>query len=373
MIGWLDRKGYPIEPGTKSLVAQTRVLWMFSAAYQQNPQPIYQEIALHALKFLRERMWDSHWGGFYWLVDREGRLIEDKKQIYGQTFAMLGLAEYAQAFNDPAVRQKALALFHLVDDRAHDDVNGGYHQIYSSDWEKPLDDDRTFGIPGGKHQNLHINLLGAFITLYKVTRDPKVRKRLEELLDISINKLVDNRLGYAYIHFTDDWKPTIPNRSSYGHGSELSWFMTAAAEVLGIAYDPKVKSTSLALIDHVLRDGFYWEKGGIYWEGPASGPATQKQKAWWVQAEGLVGFLNAFQLTLEPRYWKAFEKQARYVLTCFADHRYGEWFENDNPYQQALGSKTHIWKEPYHQGRACLEIIQRLATLSNGDFITHKV
>ena len=373
MIGWLDRRGYPIEPGTKSLVAQTRVVWMFSAAYQQNPQPIYKEIASHALKFLRERIWDSHRGGFYWLVDREGRLVEDKKQIYGQCFAMFGLAEYARAFNDPVTRQEALDLFYLIDDRAHDDVNGSYHQTYSSDWKKPLEDDRIFDIPGGKHQCAQTSLLEAFITLYTVTRDPKVRMRLEELLDISINKLVDDRLGYTYVHLTDDWKPTTSNRSSYGHDIKLSWLVTTAAEVLGYASDPKVKRISLALVDHVLRNGFNWKQGGIDWEGPATGPATQKQKAWWVQAEGLVGFLNAYQLTHKPRYWKAFEQQARYVFTCFVDHRYGEWFENDNPYEQALGSKTHIWKEPYHQGRACLEIIRRLATLSTGDLLKHKV
>ncbi len=370
MIGWLDRRGVPIAPGTKSLVAQTRVIWLFSAAYRQNPQPIYQEISSHALKFLREKMWDSRWGGFYWLVDREGRLVEDKKQIYGQSFAILGLAEYAEAFNDPVARQEALDLFNFVDHRAHDDVNGGYHQIYSSDWKKPLNDDKTFGIPGGKHQNPHINVLGAFVTLYKVTRDSKVRKRLMELLDIATNKFVDDRLGHAYLHFTEDWKPNVPDRSSYGHEIELSWFMTAAAEVLGCPGEPKVKSTSLALVDHVLRDGFNWKQGGIDWEGPATGPATEKQKAWWVQAEGLVGLLNAYQLTHEPRYWKAFGKQAQYVFTCFVDHRYGEWFENDNPCQQALGSKTHIWKEPYHQGRACLEIIRRLAIISNRDSAT---
>jgi len=373
VIGWLDRNGSPSKPGTKSLVVQTRVVWTFSAAYQHNPQRIYQEIASHALKFLRERMWDSHHGGFNWLVDREGRLTEDKKQIYGQSFAMFGLAEFAQAFNDPISRQEALELFHLVDDRAHDKVNGSYHQTYSSDWNKPLDDDRIFDIPGGKHQCAQTSLLEAFITLYTVTRDPKVRMRLEELLDISINRLVDDQHGYTYVHLTDDWKPTTSNRSSYGHDIKLSWLLTTAAEALGYPIEPKVKSTSLALVDHVLRDGFNWKQGGIDWEGPASGPATEKQKAWWVQAEGLVGLLNAYQLTHEPRYWKAFEKQARYVFTCFVDHRYGEWFENDNPYEQALGCKTNIWKEPYHQGRACLEIIRRLATISNGNFITHKV
>lgn len=363
-MGWLDRKGHPIEPGTKSLVAQTRVLWMFSAAYQQNPLPVYQEIASHTLQFLREKMWDRQWGGFYWLVDREGRLLDDKKQIYGQSFAMFALARYAQAFNDPVARQEALDLFHLVDNRAHDDTNGSYYQTYSSDWKKRIHDDRTFDIPGGKQQCVQMGLLEAFITLYSVTRDPKVRKRLEELLDISINKLIDEQVGYTYIHCTDNWKPTITNRCSYGHDAKLSWLLTAGVETLDCLIDSKIKKASLALLDHMLRGGFNWKQGGIDWEGPATGPATQRQKVWWVQAEGLVSFLNAYQLTQDPRYWKAFEKQAQYVFTYFVDHRYGEWFETDNPYQQALGSKTHIWKEPYHQGRACLEIIQRLPTLS---------
>ncbi len=103
MIGWLDQQGNPIPPGTKSLVQQTRVVWTF-AAYCRYPEPVYKEVATQSLKFLREKMWDGKRGGFYWLVDREGHVMDSKKHLYGQRFAIYGLAEYAQAFNDAARR-----------------------------------------------------------------------------------------------------------------------------------------------------------------------------------------------------------------------------------------------------------------------------
>src|SRR2546427_3192190 len=66
IIGWLDRKGNPIPPGTKSLVQQSRVVWTFAASYRRFPEPAYREVATHALKFLREKMWDAKHGGVYW-------------------------------------------------------------------------------------------------------------------------------------------------------------------------------------------------------------------------------------------------------------------------------------------------------------------
>jgi len=100
MLGWLDRKGNPIKPGTKSLVQQSRIVWSFSAAYQMFPDRAYKEVAAHTLKFMREKMWDTEQGGFYWLVDREGNVRDGKKHLYGQSFAIYGLAEYARAFDD---------------------------------------------------------------------------------------------------------------------------------------------------------------------------------------------------------------------------------------------------------------------------------
>ena len=72
---------------------------------------------------------------------------------------MLGLAEYARAFNDPVARQEAL-IFYLIDDRAHDEVNGGYHQTYSLDWKKPINDDESSVFPEGSIKTLILTSLG---------------------------------------------------------------------------------------------------------------------------------------------------------------------------------------------------------------------
>ena len=360
MMGWLNRQGNPIPPGTKSLVQQARVVWTFAAAYRQFPEPLYKEIATHTLKFLREKMWDAKRGGFYWLVDREGRVLDSKKHLYGQSFALYGLAEYAQAFNDAAAREEAMALFQLIDRKGHDDVNGGYREAFSMDWQ-PLPNDPTLGSRCRKSMNTHIHLLESFTTLYKATGDAPVRSRVEELLDLCAEKIVDTRQGYARLYFTDDWKPSDSNTSSYGHDIELSWLMTETAEALGRPRDPKVLRASLALVEHTLRDGFDPAgRDGVYDEGPAAGPAASKRMIWWVEAEALVGFLNAYQLTGKAEYHDRFEQQARYVFDHFADRQFGEWFNTIEPDGKISGEKTNEWKGPYHQGRACLEVIRRL-------------
>ena len=360
MIGWLDRQGKPIPPGTKSLVEQAQMVWTFAAAYRQFPEPAYKDAATHALKFLREKMLDARYGGFYWLVDRDGRLMDVKKHLYGQSFAIAALAEYARAFNDPRARKEALALFRLIDSKGHDDVNGGYHEAFMLTW-LPLPDDATLGARGRKSTDGHLHLLESFTTLYLATQDAKVWARVEELLDICLNKIVDADQGYARIYFTDDWKPADSETSSYGDDIELSWLLTEASEALGRGDDPKVKKVSLALVDHTLRDGFDRKRGGVWKEGPAQGPARSKRLLWWVQAEATVGLLNAFQLTGKEEYRQRFEQQAGYTLDDFADRQYGEWYNTLEPDGRITGEKANESKAAYHAAQACLEVIRRLS------------
>lgn len=364
MIGWLDRQGNPIPPGTKSLVQQSRVVWAFSAAYERFPQPVYKEVATHTLKFLREHMWDANRCGFYWLVDREGRVLDDKKHLYGESFAIYALAEYARAFHDAAARREALDLFRLIDQKAHDDTNGGYFEAFSTDWNHQLKNQLALDLPDRKSMNTHIHLLESLTTLYSVTGDPRVRGRVEELLNICLNKIVDPRQGYLRLYFSNDWKPTEnSDTSSYGHDIELSWLITESAEALGRSRDPQVKQVALALVDHTLRDGLNHELGGVYAEGPVQGPAKLKMMSWWVEAEALVGLLNAYQLTGKRMYHDRFEQQATFVMDHFVDRKYGEWFRDIQPDGQITGNKTDDWKGPYHHARACMEVIRRMESL----------
>jgi mannobiose 2-epimerase len=111
LLGRLDRQGIPIPPGNKSVVLIARSLWSFSEAYRRYPEPAYQKLAAECLRFLRQKMWDRESGGYYFLVSREGRVIDSSKQLNPMSYAMEGLAEYALAFHGPQARREALDLW----------------------------------------------------------------------------------------------------------------------------------------------------------------------------------------------------------------------------------------------------------------------
>lgn len=370
VIGRLDREGKPIPPGDKSLVVISRTMWSFAEAYRRYPEPVYKEIATTCLKFLRDKMWDKQKGGYYFMVSQEGQVLDSTKLVNPMCYTMEGLAEYALAFNDTEARKEAIDLFLVIDRHAHDNKYGGYKVAFTADWRWLKDYEpgpNAAGLFGRKSYDWHLGLLEAIATLYDITGDARVRARLEELLGLFVDKIVDVQQGYGRYYFTDDWKPADHEGDSkqceYGLDMEASWLMTEAAALIGRGQDPKVRRASLALVDHTLRDGFDQEHGGVYRTGPAAGPAANKDMEWWQQAEGLVALLNAYQMTDNLKYWEAFKLQARFVMDHFVDHQYGEWYTAVFHDGKIDSEKAGPWKAPYHVTRACLEIIARLGRL----------
>ncbi len=367
LLGRLDQQGKPLAPGNKSVVLESRAMWSFAEAYRRFPDPAYQRLASACLKFLREKMWDKEHGGYYFLVSREGRVIDDTKQLNPMSYVLEGLAEYALAFNDAQARREALDLFEVIDRHAHDNEHGGYRIAFTADWtwiKDYKDGPNASGSFGRKSYDWHLGLLEALTTAYDVTGDARIRARVEELLDLFVNKIIDSDIGYGRYYFTQDWQVADRNGDSkdceYGLDLEASWLLTEAAEVVGRNQDPKIRRASLALVDHALRDGFDNQHGGVYRTGPAKGPAANKNMEWWQQAEGLVAFLNAHHLTGDAKYLRAFELQAEFVNERFVDHTYGEWYTAISHDGEIDTEKVGPWKAPYHVTRSCLEIISRM-------------
>jgi len=367
LLGRLNRHGQPIPPGDKSVVLISRALWSFSEAYRRYPDPAYQKMATACLKFLRDHMWDKQRGGYYFMVSREGKVIDSTKQLNPMSYVMEGLAEYALAFHDPQAAGEALNLFEVIDEHAHDNKYGGYHIAFTAEWEWIKDykeGPNATGSFGRKSYDWHLGLVEAFATLYDVTGDTRVRARLDELLDIFVNKIIDSHIGYGRYYFNEDWSVADRNGDSkqceYGLDLEASWLIVEAAQRVGRPQDSKIRRASLALVDHALRYGFDKDKGGVYRYGPATGPAENRDMEWWQQVEGLVAFLNAYQLTGDPKYWQAFDVQARFVVDRFVDHQYGEVYTAILHDGKIDDEKVGPWKAPYHVTRACLEIISRL-------------
>lgn len=360
---WLDRAGNPDPAGNapKSLVQQSRMIWTFSAAYALEARWEYPAAAWQGQKFFGEKFWDTKHGGWFWSVHVDGSPRERFKHLYGQSFAIYALAEYGRAFRDPRAIACAMQGFRLVEENAHDAGRRGYRERFTEDWQVEESND-PIGPPHTKSMNTHIHLLESFTTLYRATRDPTVRQRLEELLRLC-TEIITTPEGYSVDFFDRDWN-SIPGGTSYGHNVEVAWLMLDAADALFWHDRKAVEARALALVDHALRYGYDSQHGGFFYYGPKQGAATDLRKEWWTQAEALVGLLACYQITRDPKYWQAFEKTAEWCLKRQADPEYGEWYASLDPDGTVRDSiKASPWKAAYHNGRACIELIRRLRDL----------
>lgn len=163
------------------------------------------------------------------------------------------------------------------------------------------------------------------------------------------------------LFFDMDWTPRS-EEVSYGHDIEASWLLTEAVEVLGNAkLKTKVKIAALKLATSAMEEGQDVDGGLFQSGGPGGFLGTNKE--WWVQAEAVVGFLNAYQLSGDLRYARAARRSWTFIQQHQIDRKHGEWFRllrRDGKPIPGL-QKLFFWKCPYHNGRACMELMERLS------------
>jgi len=358
-FGGMRNDGTALSESPKGLVLNTRLVWTFAAAYRLDPRPEYASTARRAYRYLVRNFRDEQHGGYFWLLDEHGRPLETTKEIYGQAFALYALAEYYRAFGDQTARQHAQDLFHLLETHAHDQDHLGYREAFKQDWS-PAPNEKI-GRGYTKSMNTHLHILEAMTNLYRVWPDKRVQLRLRELIEIFLEHIIDNNEQRFILFFDGDWTPREREVVSFGHDIEGSWLLPEAAEVLGDdTLIGKVNEVALAMAEAVYLHGLD-EDGGLFYEA-AEGRLLDDRKHWWAQAETVVGFLNAFQLSGDRRYWEAARRNWNFIRHYQVDHCQGEWFAvlSRMRIPDRKVNKISAWKAPYHNGRACMEIIRRL-------------
>lgn len=342
----------------KGGILNSRILWTFSAAYKLTHKGEYLKMAEHAYDFMLNHFIDREYGGVYWMVDYKGNVTSDRKQIYNIAFAIYALSEYSAASGKEEPLQLALKLFELIEKHAVDPVYGGYIEALTRKWE-PIEDLRLSDkdMNEKKSMNTHLHVLEAYTNLVRVSHSPRAEKSLKELIDITAEKIIDPSTHHFKLFFDDEWH----NRAdidSYGHDIEGSWLLYEAATVAGYRVEEMAKIAD-EMAQATLKEAFDSQNGGIYYEKKDGHLDTGKQ--WWPEAEAVVGFTNAYELTGKEEYLNAAEATWRFIDRYVVDHQYGEWYAEvsadgkpdlDQP-------KVEPWKCPYHNGRSCIELIQR--------------
>jgi len=361
--GEADFHGKISKKAAKGCILNSRILWTFSAAYRILKEESCKIYADHAKDFLFNAFLDKENGGVYWLVDYTGKTLNTRKQFYNIAFAIYALSEHYLAFGDQSSLKAALDLFNLMEKYGLDTVSGGYIEACTNDWQNIEDlrlSSKEINCPKSMNTNLHV--LEAYTTLTLVSKETSVRTALENLLRVTLDKIVNKNFNFD-LFFDMDWK-SLSKDISYGHDIEGSWLLYEAALATGNEkLISEVKQTAVE-IANVILPAIDQKNGGLlsgieFNQGNTGQLITKKE--WWPQAEAVVGFYNAYSLSGKQEYLKAAESIWEYIEKYFKDDVNGEWFNelNSDNSPDTKMPKAGFWKCPYHNARACLEIIKR--------------
>lgn len=359
-FGRITNKGEKFPEAPLSAVFVTRIMWTYAAAYRHYPTAVYQKMADEAFRILQESFWDPVNGGIYWSVNPDGTPVDTKKQFYAEAFFIYALSEYYLAFKDETAKQIAESMFMLMEKFAFDSEFDGYFEAKTADWEE-TDDQRLSPkeLNVKKSMNTHLHILEAYTNLYRIWKTEESEKQLRHLIRIFLDKIIDAETYHFHLFFDADWT-VRSDIDSYGHDIEGSWLLCEAAEVLGDKeLIEEVEKVAIEMAEVTKNEGLD-ENGGLYYE--KDGDHLQEQFDWWPQAEAVVGFFNAWQLTGDEKYLGLTRQSWGFIQKYIIDPENGEWFWGVDAELKTLpNDKVNGWKAPYHNSRMCMEMMRRIA------------
>lgn len=344
----------------KGAILNARILWTFSSAYRLLHKPEYLETATRAKREIIDLFYDKEFGGIYWSVSAEGRPLNTKKQIYAIGFAIYGLSEYHRATGDNEALEYAIRLFHDIEAHSFDRKKNGYCEALTREWEE-LADMRLSDKDANerKTMNTHLHILEPYTNLFRVWKDDHLKHQLHNLVRLFIDRILDTETSHLQLFFNDDWESQY-RIISYGHDIETSWLLHEAALVLGDKTLLDEVEPRVIDIAEAGTEGFLTTAGMLY-EQNVDTASIDADRHWWVQAEAIVGYVNLYQhfddklsLSRAVQCWE-------FVKRHLIDRENGEWYWS----LRADGSvnrnedKAGFWKCPYHNGRMCMEIMER--------------
>ena len=298
----------------KTIVQQTQCLWFFSKlagiGYESEKM---REAAILGYRFIKENMWDTVNGGFFWEVNADGsQVLNPKKYLYGQSFALEAISEYYLTTNDNEALRFAIQFFNLLELRAHDLNHGGYFEYFNRDWSLLSPSENSLmAIPNKttlKSRKTHLALLSALTIFYRASQLPVARNRLLELITIISNTVVRKNIGACTDKYEQDWTPLVNEditRVFFGHDLGTIWRLMKASRAVGMSVYILLDLYQ-TLFKYSLEHGYDSEQGGFYFSGSLNQSADHNVKLWWVEAEALFSSLSLYNQTGNSKYRDVF-------------------------------------------------------------------
>jgi len=344
----------------KGGVLNARILWTFSTAAQFTGKKKDRKIARRAYTYLTDHFTDHEYGGTYWTVSADGKPLETRKQIYAQAFSIYGLTEYARLTDKHEPLELAMELFNLIENHGFDPVNNGYLEAFNRKWQLH-EDQRLSAIDMNekKSMNTHLHVIEAYANLYDYTKNPIVKERVENLLEIFSSHIINSETNHFNLFFDEKWN-LKSDKVSFGHDIEGSWLLLEAAHAIhSEKWIKRMKTHAVEMAEASLQG--IDADGGLKYEF-FPGIHEDGEKEWWTLAEAVIGFYNAWEISGNKPFLQKSIGMWDYLKKYFIDERKGEWYYRIDKNHLPVGSypKVSLWKCPYHNSRMCMEMIRRI-------------
>ncbi|WP_075341473.1 AGE family epimerase/isomerase [Tenacibaculum agarivorans] len=358
-IGHIDYPNIKNKQAHKGVILNTRILWSFSKASNYYKDDRYKDVSERSFTYLKEYFKDNKYGGVYWEVNYKGTPINTRKQIYAQAFAIYALSEYYLYSKNEEAKVWAKEIFKFIEENAFDNKYNGYIEAFEENWSAIEDmrlsekDDNA-----AKTMNTHLHILEAYTNLYTIYPDDRLEKALQNLIAIFIDKFLSED-GHLHLFFNEQWE-LKSSVYSYGHDIEASWLLLEAARVIKATETIKeLEEIAVKITDHFVKVAIA-QDGGVMNEIDTATGQVDTDRHWWQQAEAMAGLYHTYKITEDSRYLDHLFKIWNFIKTSIIDHTYGEWYwlVDKNGHFNTAHEKVGMWKCPYHNTRACIEIIQ---------------
>ena len=357
--GYMDSSLNLDKNAPKGVILHSRILWFYSNCYLTLGRKDCLEKAKHAYDFLSTYCVDRENGGVYWMLNADGSINDDLKHTYCQSFFIYAMSSYYDASGDKAALDLAMSVFDTVESKCTDDV--AYLEAQSREFELvPNEFLSENGVMAEKTMNTVLHLIEAYTELYRVHKDDRVLSRLKFLLNLTYDRIYDKEHSQLLVFFDRNMN-VLGDIHSYGHDIEATWLLDRAADIIGDhELTARISSMNEKIAANIADIAF--ENGAL--NNERVNAEINKWRIWWVQAEAVVGFLNASKRYGNTKYREIAEAVWQYIKNNIVDKRQGgEWHSQVDEQGNYADFKPVVepWKCPYHNGRMCLEVINREA------------
>ncbi|MEI9947384.1 MAG: AGE family epimerase/isomerase [Chitinophagaceae bacterium] len=358
--GSVNNDNIPDRSARKGIVLNSRILWTFSAAYHFTGKQSHLKIAERAFEYIIDHFFDHEYGGVVWSVDAGGKILEGKKQIYGLAFCIYGLSEFYTVTNNGLALHFAKELFYSIENNSFDKQKNGYLEALTREWQA-IDDLRLSQKDDNerKTMNTHLHIIEAYSNLYKVWPEELLRERIINLLGLFDKYFINKNNYHLNLFMDDDWKMKS-SLESFGHDIEAAWLLLECAVIINDKQYIEVYKKLAVKITDATVEGLD-QDGGLWYEYDPAADRLIQEKHSWPQAEAMIGFFNAWQLTGDQKYFRHSVESWEFIKKYIRDDKNGEWLWGvKEDYTAMEKEKAGFWKCPYHNSRACMEIIRRI-------------